>query len=93
MKFLLTGHDARCVDYMHWKGLSNGRLLDAAEKEDFHVVITADRNFQHQQNIAGRRLTLVVLRAHPKTLATLASLVPMLVDLLPRMVAGQVYEI
>lgn len=42
-------------------GLSNGRLIDVAEMASFTVMVTADRNLRYQQNLAGRRLALVVL--------------------------------
>jgi hypothetical protein len=32
-----------------------------AERAGFDVVITADKNMRYQQNLAGRKITLVVL--------------------------------
>ena len=45
---------------MGWATLSNGDLLAAAEKS-FDVLITTDQNLRHQQNLAGRRLAILVL--------------------------------
>jgi hypothetical protein len=36
-------------------------LLAAAEQAVFDVVVTADKNMRYQQNLAGRRIALVVL--------------------------------
>jgi hypothetical protein len=36
-------------------------LLAAAEEAGFDVLVTADKNIRHQQNLTGRRLALVVL--------------------------------
>ncbi len=41
--------------------MKNGELLDAAEKEGFAVLVTADANLRYQQNLTSRRITIVVL--------------------------------
>ena len=46
-----------------WSELSNGELLDIAESEGYELLITTDQNLQHQQNLAGRRLAVMVLRS------------------------------
>jgi hypothetical protein len=43
--------------------LRNGELLDAAEAAGFDVFVTTDRNIRHQQNLAGRKLAIVVIGA------------------------------
>jgi hypothetical protein len=58
---LLVGHDVKTVRDMGWTGLSNGRLLAAAEQLGFEVLVTADQNLRYQQNMAERRIALVVL--------------------------------
>ena len=44
-----------------WENLTNGLLLDAAEKNDFDILITTDKNMQHQQNLKERRIAIIVL--------------------------------
>jgi predicted nuclease of predicted toxin-antitoxin system len=41
--------------------LENGELLRSAENNGFDVMVTADQNIRYQQNLAGRKLALVVL--------------------------------
>jgi hypothetical protein len=41
--------------------LSNGELLQEAEQAGFDVLVTADKNMRYQQNLAARRIALVVL--------------------------------
>jgi hypothetical protein len=36
-------------------------LLAEAERAGFDVLVTADNNMRYQQNLAGRRIALVVL--------------------------------
>jgi hypothetical protein len=49
---------------MGWERLSNGALLSATEAGGFDLMITADRNFRFQQNLAGRRLAILVLSSN-----------------------------
>jgi len=44
-----------------WDRLSNGDLLAEAERAGFDVFLTADKNIQYQQNLAGRKIAVVVL--------------------------------
>jgi hypothetical protein len=45
---------------MGWSELENGKLLSVAELE-FDVFVTTDQSIRHQQNLAGRRLAILVL--------------------------------
>ena len=56
----LAGHEISMAYETGWATLSNGDLLVAAEKT-FDVFITTDRNLRYQQNLAGRRLAILVL--------------------------------
>ena len=44
-----------------WSNLRNSALLDRAEAEGFELLITTDQSLRHQQNLAGRRLSVLVL--------------------------------
>ena len=44
-----------------WSEVENGELLDNAEREGYELLVTTDRNLKHQQNLANRRLAIVVL--------------------------------
>lgn len=45
-----------------WKGLSNGKLLSAAEEAGFDCMLTCDRNIRNQQRMSGRSVGLLVQR-------------------------------
>ena len=45
---------------MGWSDLENGDLLAAAESQ-FHLFITTDQNLKYQQQVAGRKLAILVL--------------------------------
>jgi hypothetical protein len=57
----LSGHTVIRAKDRRWDTLSNGDLLEAAERAGFDVVVTADKNMRYQQNLEGRRIALVVL--------------------------------
>ncbi len=60
-RFLLK-HEVYTVVDLKWNPqLENGELLNAAEAAGFDVMITADQNIRHQQNLTGRKLALIVL--------------------------------
>ena len=57
----LVGHVVTKAKDRGWDRLSNGDLLSAAEKAGFDLLITADNNMRYQQNMAGRKIALLVL--------------------------------
>jgi putative NIF3 family GTP cyclohydrolase 1 type 2 len=61
LRSVLAAHEVRTALQMGWDALVNGALIAAAEAAGFDILVTADRNMQHQQNLSGRRLALVVL--------------------------------
>jgi len=44
-----------------WSTFKNGELLNAAEQDGFEVLVTTDRNLRYQQNLAERRIAVVVI--------------------------------
>jgi len=58
---LLAGYVVETAAELGLAGLANGDLIEAAEKGGFDVMVTADQNLRYQQNLAGRRLALVIL--------------------------------
>jgi hypothetical protein len=58
---MLRPRDVSTSAYMGWTLLQNGQLLAAAEEAGFEVLVTADKNLVYQQNLAHRKIALVVL--------------------------------
>jgi rRNA-processing protein FCF1 len=61
LRHALTRHEVATAYERGWSKLKNGELLDAAEKENFAVLITADSNLKYQQNLESRQIAVVVL--------------------------------
>ena len=54
------GHVVRTAAQQGWDMLKNGDLLAAAEADGFDVWLTTDKNILYQQNLAGRKIAVVV---------------------------------
>ena len=57
----LLNHVVETAYERGWSNLKNGDLLSQAESEGFEALITTDQNLRHQQNLSGRRISVVVL--------------------------------
>lgn len=62
LKAALPGHLVKSVNDrdVGWKNIKNGLLLAEMEGR-FDLLITADRNMYAQQNLSGRRFSILVL--------------------------------
>ena len=56
----LVNHSVATAFELGWSGLSNGELLSAAE-EQFDALITTDQHLHQQQNLANRKIAILVL--------------------------------
>jgi hypothetical protein len=61
LRLYLTAHAVTEARERGWERLINGDLLDAAEAVGFEVFVTADKNLRYQQNLAGRKIAIVVI--------------------------------
>ena len=61
VRHALEGHEITTAQRMGWSGVSNGDLLDKAEREGFQVFILADKNLRYQQNLSARRIAILEL--------------------------------
>jgi len=62
----LAGHTVITAQARGWDRLNNSVLLDAAEKAAVDLLLTTDRRIRYQQNLAGRKLAIVVLTGTTK---------------------------
>jgi predicted nuclease of predicted toxin-antitoxin system len=57
---LLVGHECTTSQREGWGGIQNGELLARAEGK-FDLFVTSDQNIEYQQNLAGRRIAILLL--------------------------------
>lgn len=89
----LTGHEAVSAHLTGWQALSNGDLLYQAESEGFAVLLTGDTNLSYQQNISGRSIALVILRAFDNRRKTHQPMMAEVLEVLETIQPGQVVEV
>ncbi len=85
---LLPGHRTDTTHARGWSDLDDGPLLDAAEGE-YDAFVTMDQSLRFQQNLRGRRLRIVVVRAVRNTLPTLAPIAPLVLNALSELREGE----
>jgi Domain of unknown function (DUF5615) len=61
-----TGHEVLTIEEAGFKGLKNGRLLQAASGQ-YDVLVTVDQNLQYQQNLKTFAIAIIVLKAKRST--------------------------
>lgn len=67
----------RTVQEQGWSSIQNGELLSIASRE-FDVLVTADKNLRHQQNIPKFHIGVVVIASVDTRLPHLRLLLPQL---------------
>ena len=88
----LTGHHVSTVQAAGWSGAKNGELLRRA-REHFDALLTMDRGLQHQQNLGGSGLRVVIICAPSNRMAHLRPLVGSILKALEASSPGQVREV
>ena len=61
----LRGHEVTEARRLNWERISNGELLKLAEDASFEIIVTTDKNVRYQQNLVGRKISIVVLGNSP----------------------------
>jgi len=57
----LHPHEVDSAAERGWATLQNGELLDQAEAAGYQALVTTDQQLRNQQNLAGRRIRVIVL--------------------------------
>jgi predicted nuclease of predicted toxin-antitoxin system len=93
LKSYLTAHDVTTVTEKGWSGLKNGQLMVAASSAGFDILLTIDKNLQHQQNISSYPLIIVILNSTSSKLEMLIRFLPAFEQQLPGFTKGNAYLI
>jgi hypothetical protein len=87
------GHDAHSAEWAGLKGKKNGELSRDAELAGYEVLLTVDQGIPHQQNLAGRKLSIIPIRSRTNQLEDLVPLVEAILNALETMAPGQIVPI
>jgi len=86
------GHECRTVQEAGWAGKKNGELLSLAETA-FDALVTVDTNLSYQQNLAGRKIAVVVLHSSSNRLDHLRQYFPACVLAIEKIKPGEIVQI
>jgi predicted nuclease of predicted toxin-antitoxin system len=86
-------HDAHTIEWAGLKGKKNGELLHAAERAGYEVLLTVDQGISHQQNLVGRRISFITIRAKTNQIEDLLPFAAAVLDTLRAIMPGQVLPI
>jgi hypothetical protein len=57
----LIGHEVTFARKIGWHKFENGELIQRAEEAGYELLVSTDKNIRYQQNLAGRKMALIVL--------------------------------
>ena len=86
------GYECETVRRAGYGSKKNGELLSLAEGR-WDVLLTSDRRIKYQQNMTGRQVSIVVLRAKSNRMQDLLPLIPSSSKALLSVSPGQILEV
>jgi|SRR5580692_223941 predicted nuclease of predicted toxin-antitoxin system len=86
------GHECKTAQEAGYGSKKNGELLMLAEAK-WDVLLTSDRKIRYQQNMTGRKVSVLILRAKSNRMKDLLPLMPECAKALLAIQAGQVVEV
>jgi hypothetical protein len=89
---LLVGHEVWTVPQRGWASVKNGKLL-ALANEEYDVFISMDKGIPYQQNLSGKRISMVFLRAVSNRFSDLAPLAPFVIGLIDSIEPGSLHHL
>lgn len=92
LKRELPGHEIQTVPEAGWAGVKNGALLCVADGL-FDVFLTVDQGIQYQQNLAGSRISVVIMVAPSNDIDDLRTLIPLVAEAQKQVQSGQVIRV
>ncbi len=76
LKLHFSEHEIYTVRDKGWNGKKNGELIRLITSENFDLLLTFDKNLQHQQSFKKYSISVFVLNARSNSYQTLRKLVP-----------------
>jgi len=87
------GHDAHSAEWAGLKSKKNGELLRDAELAGYEVLITVDQGIPHQQNLTGRKLSIILIRSRTNQLEDLRPFADAILSALDTLIPGRIVTI
>ncbi len=93
LKQYLPVSEVYTVSEMGWTSLKNGQLMKVAIESGFDIMITVDKNLQHQQNLKEYDISIVVFDIYFNRLQNFVPLIPKFIELQPKLTKKKVYVV
>lgn len=90
LRRVLPGHECDSVIRLGWRGWKNGALLSKAEEAGFTVLITLDDDIEPEQNMKGRRISILVMKPNEQGKQAVYALAPAILSTLAALPNGVV---
>lgn len=88
-----TGHLVHTAEWAGFKGKQNGELLLEAELAGYEVLLTVDQGIPHQQDLAGRRISIITFQPPTNRLEDLLPFVTLILQALETITPGAIVSI
>jgi len=92
LKRYFGDHECRTVQEIGWSGKKNGELLALGDGQ-FGVLVTMDQGIEYQQQLAKRRISILIFSARSNQMEDLAPLVPAALEALRTIQVGRVVRV
>lgn len=86
-------HHCATVPEARLSGKKNGEPLTLAEAQGYEVFITVDRGIEYTQNLTGRKIAIVVLRARSNRRFDLLPLMEACLEQIELLEPGQIVRV
>jgi predicted nuclease of predicted toxin-antitoxin system len=83
-------HEVHTAVWAELSGKKNGELLRDAELAGYEVLLTVDQGMPHQQNFAGRRLSIILIRSRTNQIEDLRPFVDLILRALETLAPGRI---
>lgn len=93
LKSQLPQQETFTTQEMGWANVVNGKLLALAEENGFDIFLTADSNIKSQQNISGRKISILIMRTFDNRLSTNLEMREEIEEVLSRINQREILEI
>jgi hypothetical protein len=87
------GHEVHTAVWAGLAGKKNGALLRSAELGGYDVLLTVDHSLPHQQNLAGRKLSIVTIRSQTNQIEDLLPFVKVILKELETLGPGRIIRL
>lgn len=92
LRHALSEFETETAAFAGLAGISNGELIAAADGR-FEVLVTTDEKLRHQQNLAGKKVAVVVICAASNRLSDILLLSDEIKRAIARAAAGEVLDV